>query len=755
MELKPTFKGVIKDELDALLIFQATLNGILSHIPRRPYEMERQNLITSGNIFVFFENLSGIKRWTDGISWSPSRISGKFLIYKELNKFYNPNLMINNNPSKKNSNNNNQLSDEILDSTTNDSSSSSIKDENFNIITNLDNTNTKHFISNDKNDEILKSTASFKYTGFIKKTISVKIKDITIDNSYQTLHLISYYSIDDVKNNKLIEPKNYDPLKNIQISNELLDNIDIDLLKSQKNSISSSDSNSLSSYTSPPQLSEIQQNSATTTIPIISNVNYPITQNSIPFWNRNPNIISNQINPNNNNNGVVNQSTVPVTVPVTIPPPYQQQFINNLQIPNNAFISHTNQNPQFQTGPPPQQQTILFNPNTNQNFYVQSPHDLHQVYNGTDFTNVILPNPLTNNNNNNNNNQPPQSFVLYQSYLPTNNNQPFIISNIPNNNNNNDNKILLKQGIAQQSRNSSFTSLSSYQINENNRTDSKDTLSTDPTSVSTSTVSSNSSSGFNNTQVASISSPSQNASGATNSDLHTGLSDLRPLPNIIQHKKNHSYRPHSIGQQNNRKLPGRTSRSFSHFPPVTHSKTLLSPINSSTDNRSPQLRSRSIPSNGSLDISYQNDVPTGNIVNKPILPPPSLHSRVSPALMGTASLGQPLTPQLQPLKSIRFGEATAASSNKEPPFSKNLLGSNKPYYNKISETSSSSSGQSSTSDAMVTVGEIKSGNGTLGSHYGSTSTQILQNKSLASINSTTLKQQVDVERVTEIPTTQD
>ena len=34
----------------------------------------------------YAENVSGIKRWTDGVIWSPSRILGNFLIYRELDK---------------------------------------------------------------------------------------------------------------------------------------------------------------------------------------------------------------------------------------------------------------------------------------------------------------------------------------------------------------------------------------------------------------------------------------------------------------------------------------------------------------------------------------------------------------------------------------------------------------------------------------------------------------------------------------------
>ena len=37
-------------------------------------------MVQSGAVFVFDEHESGIKRWTDGLVWSPSRILGNFLV---------------------------------------------------------------------------------------------------------------------------------------------------------------------------------------------------------------------------------------------------------------------------------------------------------------------------------------------------------------------------------------------------------------------------------------------------------------------------------------------------------------------------------------------------------------------------------------------------------------------------------------------------------------------------------------------------
>jgi hypothetical protein len=74
---------MIETTLDSLRVFQCCREGKLGRIRRRLYERERK-LIRSGSVFVFNEGESGIKRWTDGRLWSPSRIYGNFLIYREL-----------------------------------------------------------------------------------------------------------------------------------------------------------------------------------------------------------------------------------------------------------------------------------------------------------------------------------------------------------------------------------------------------------------------------------------------------------------------------------------------------------------------------------------------------------------------------------------------------------------------------------------------------------------------------------------------
>ena len=200
MDIEPTFKGYIEDENDALLILQATLDGKLKHIPRRPYEIERPYLIVSGNIFVFIEEISGIKRWTDGVSWSPSRIANKFLIYKEVDKDNSSSI------GKRKTSSRIKLPPLVKSSTNQDSSES--------------NSNSKSD-SNSPSASSLRSVHPLKYTGLVKKTISVSLKRPPY-NYYENFHIVSYYTTEDVKQNRLITPKDSLFFRNVRPSNELI-----------------------------------------------------------------------------------------------------------------------------------------------------------------------------------------------------------------------------------------------------------------------------------------------------------------------------------------------------------------------------------------------------------------------------------------------------------------------------------------------------------------------------------------------------
>ncbi len=84
--LAPSFNGYIASTHDALLLFEACNRNMVHQVSRRPHDRERSHLIRSGNIFIFDEVNAGIKRWTDGVAWSPSRILGNFLVYRQLER---------------------------------------------------------------------------------------------------------------------------------------------------------------------------------------------------------------------------------------------------------------------------------------------------------------------------------------------------------------------------------------------------------------------------------------------------------------------------------------------------------------------------------------------------------------------------------------------------------------------------------------------------------------------------------------------
>lgn len=97
-----TYNGHVRTPNDAIILFEACRLGLLPRVQRRLSEKERQ-AIRSGSVFVWDEREAGMRRWTDGKSWSASRVSGSFLTYREMegkrggSNFVSP---VSNGPSK-------------------------------------------------------------------------------------------------------------------------------------------------------------------------------------------------------------------------------------------------------------------------------------------------------------------------------------------------------------------------------------------------------------------------------------------------------------------------------------------------------------------------------------------------------------------------------------------------------------------------------------------------------------------------------
>ncbi|KAJ2892920.1 Gti1/Pac2 family protein [Zalerion maritima] len=83
MTMMETYHGQIRTPADAIKLFEACRLGLLPRVQRRLSEKER-GAIRSGSVFVWDEREAGMRRWTDGKSWSASRVSGSFLTYREM-----------------------------------------------------------------------------------------------------------------------------------------------------------------------------------------------------------------------------------------------------------------------------------------------------------------------------------------------------------------------------------------------------------------------------------------------------------------------------------------------------------------------------------------------------------------------------------------------------------------------------------------------------------------------------------------------
>lgn len=79
-----TSHGHVASTLDALIVIEACLRGMLSHVSRRPRPSEEPLLPRNGSIFVYERRSSGISTWRDGIPWSAPVMVGNFEMRRQL-----------------------------------------------------------------------------------------------------------------------------------------------------------------------------------------------------------------------------------------------------------------------------------------------------------------------------------------------------------------------------------------------------------------------------------------------------------------------------------------------------------------------------------------------------------------------------------------------------------------------------------------------------------------------------------------------
>ncbi|KAF2474276.1 uncharacterized protein BDR25DRAFT_120511 [Lindgomyces ingoldianus] len=228
---KPTWHGFLDTTKDAMTVVEAALQGRLSHISRRPHDKERAEMLTSGTVLVYEENASGIKRWTDAVHWSPSRVMNNCLIYRQLVRALKPEeKKAALNPSCGGKRKRKESTSPSITNTGESVNNAEDEYENpfdggiagditptteppakvyANFAQSLTPDQQRRFCGS------LVDSYEFKEGGLMKKTISVK---------YQGTHhhIISYYSLEDVVSGKLKRPFQDSKLADIQPRPELL-----------------------------------------------------------------------------------------------------------------------------------------------------------------------------------------------------------------------------------------------------------------------------------------------------------------------------------------------------------------------------------------------------------------------------------------------------------------------------------------------------------------------------------------------------
>lgn len=79
-DLGKPFHGVVDNTVHAFRLVLAAERGLVPRIIRRLSQGEHTQMVASGAVIVFNVQESGMKRWRDGLLWSPSRIEGNFLV---------------------------------------------------------------------------------------------------------------------------------------------------------------------------------------------------------------------------------------------------------------------------------------------------------------------------------------------------------------------------------------------------------------------------------------------------------------------------------------------------------------------------------------------------------------------------------------------------------------------------------------------------------------------------------------------------
>ena len=158
--VQPSYIGHVSTAFDAALLFEACWRGQLPLVTQRLSSNKAAQLVSSGQVFVYEQQGGGIRRWTDCLTWSPSRVLDEFLVYREV-EGPRPRRV----EKKEQGTEAERIPEEW----------------------------TKHLYGS------LIDSYSFKVDGLVKKTVAVTVGSCT-------LRLVCYYTASDILNGNLLAP---------------------------------------------------------------------------------------------------------------------------------------------------------------------------------------------------------------------------------------------------------------------------------------------------------------------------------------------------------------------------------------------------------------------------------------------------------------------------------------------------------------------------------------------------------------------
>ncbi|KAG8927874.1 hypothetical protein FRC01_006790 [Tulasnella sp. 417] len=170
---------------DALILIEAAMRGLIRRVLAKPPDSEKEKYSQSGNIFVFDEHETGIRRWTDPLSWSETRSSPPYFIYRETT------LDIQKISSRRSSKARRRSSE--------------------------DSPLLQHLIGAMPSGKRCRNHGYVMEEGMCKKTITIELPD-------RKWHIVSYYYVQDVLDGKFRRPSEMEHLQDLitSISPELL-----------------------------------------------------------------------------------------------------------------------------------------------------------------------------------------------------------------------------------------------------------------------------------------------------------------------------------------------------------------------------------------------------------------------------------------------------------------------------------------------------------------------------------------------------